>query len=220
MGGDFVTRGLVRIGVVLALVGGLSVAATACSSDDGGTDTTSSSGSGAAGGSGAMGGAGGVGGAGGGEGGMGGEGPMLCADQDNAAAPVEATYVATDMPTPTGGPIGPGTYYLMEQRRYTGPGGMEGPAGGMWQETAVWSATEVRSVIDAFDGEGERRLGMAYDLGAGSGELLISVVCPEPLNVPWDGYTVDGANLILFASKTGPLGTSFHYVRQDEPTDP
>ncbi|MEQ9325579.1 MAG: hypothetical protein RIF41_40815 [Polyangiaceae bacterium] len=217
MGSRAKDKGLAWVGLTL-VVGGIA-ALSACSSDDGAT-TSSTSASSGQGGGGASGGAGGAGGAGGGDGGMGGEGGMSCADQDNAAAAVEAEYVAGDMPAPTGGPIGPGTYHLMEQRRYTGPGGMEGPAGAMWQETAIWSATEVRSVVDAFDGEGERRLGLAYDLGAGSGELLISVVCPEPLSVPWDGYTVNGAELVLHASSTGPFGTTFHYERQTEPPDP
>lgn len=208
-----------RIVLAIALGGGVAAMASGCSSDDGETTSTSTTSSGQ-GGSGASGGAGGTGGAGGGVGGMGGEGGMSCADQSNDAPVVEAVYVTGEMPAPTGGPIGPGTYHLVEQRRYTGPGGMEGPAQGMWQETAIWSATQVQTVVDAFDGEGERRLGLAYDLGAGSGALSISVVCPEPLSVPWNGYTVDGASLTLHASATGPFGTTFHYERQDEPHDP
>ena len=221
MGSGATGSGLWGVGVSLALAGlfvtGLGT--VACSSDDGETSSGTGASSGQ-GGSGASGGAGAAGGAGGGDGGMGGEGGMSCADHNNDAAVVEAAYVAGDMPAPTGGPIGPGIYHLVEQRRYTGPGGMEGPAPGMWQETAIWSATEVRSVLDAFDGEGERRLGLAYDLGAGSGELSISVVCPEPLSVPWDGYSVQGASLILHASATGPFGTTFHYERQADPVDP
>lgn len=159
---------------------------------------------------------GGAGGA-GGEAGVGGSGGMACVDHDNTAPEVEAEYVDTEMPDPAGGPISGGTYFLVEQRRYTGSGGMTGPAGAKWKETSVWSATEVRTVLDAYDGEGERRLGLAYDLGAGSGTLGINVVCPEPLNLPWDGYTADHDSLILFASNSGPYGTSFHYERQPEP---
>jgi hypothetical protein len=186
---------------------------TACSSEDAqpGTGGSSTTGSGGAGGETSAGGQGGTGGAGGGTGGAGG---TVCAGHDAEAPAVEAVYVAEDIPKGIGGPVADGTYHLVEQRRYTGPGGMTGPAGAMWQETAIWSATEVKTVVDAFDGEGERRLGIAYDLGGGSGELSMSVVCPESLNLPWTEYSADHDTLTLYS--TNPAA-SWHYELQIRP---
>ncbi|MCA9620483.1 MAG: hypothetical protein KC731_15785 [Myxococcales bacterium] len=192
---------------VLAL---LSFVPLACSSKDDGTTSGTGGSSSSTGGSGGTASEGGFGGT-GGDGGAGGE-MMTCADQDNAAAVVEAVYVAEDMPMPLGGKIREGTYHLTEQLRYTGPGGMAGPAGAMWHETVIWSATEVRSVLDAYDGMGERRLTFAYDLGAGTGTITMTVICPSPLNVPWTSYTATDTQMTLYAEG---VKTAWIYTLQD-----
>jgi len=71
-------------------------------------------------------------------------------------------------------------------------------------------------VLDAFDNMGERRLGVAYDLGAGSGSIALSVLCPEPLSMPWSAYSADHDTLTLFT--TNPAA-SWHYVLQKPPSD-
>jgi hypothetical protein len=217
MGLGLDSRVSLRVGVV-AVALGMCSSFVACSSDDGENDTTSSS---SAGGSGATGGAGSVGGAGGtgGEAGVGGMGGMGCIDHENDGDEITGEYVDTAMPEAAGGPISAGTYHLVELRIYTGPGGMTGAATTKWKETAVWTSTELRTALDAFNGEGELHLGMAYDLGDGSGSLNLSVICPEPLSVPWDGYTADHDNLTLFASGIATNGASFHYERLPDPMD-
>ena len=129
--------------------------------------------------------------------GSGGAGGDACADHAIESGMVERTYVAEDMPAALGGPISEGTYHLIAVRIYTGPGGMEGGTGQMMRETQVWSKVDLQTALDY--GEGELHLELAYDLGDGSGKLSTTVLCPEPLAVPWSAYTSDHGQLILYA---------------------
>ncbi|MEM6791453.1 MAG: hypothetical protein AAF715_28300 [Myxococcota bacterium] len=188
---------------------GLAWGPTACSDEPGGGATSTTTTTVATGGGGGAGGATpGVGGAGtGGEAGAGGN--PGCTSHENAAAAVALEQIAADAPTATGGPIARGTYELVAVKRYTGPGGDEGPNGTMYTETQVWSAVDMQSVLEFPDGQGERRLQFAYDLQDGSGGISLQVVCPEtPLSVPWDRYTATATTLTLFAT---PVDLAFEY---------
>lgn len=189
------------------LVASLLVATSSCSDGggsggqggaQGGVGGTPVSGSGGSGGVGAS-------------GGDGGSGGVICAEHDSEAPEVSATDVAEAMPLATGGPIEYGTYHLSELLRYTGPGGTVGPNGGKWKETSVWTATEMTTVLDAYQGMGEQRIMFAYDLGAGTGALSLTVICPDTLAQPWDSYTGDHDTVTLYASS---LSLAWVYTRQ------
>jgi len=178
----------------------------ACSDDGdgngaGGSSTTATGGGGAGG---ATGGGGSGGDAGGGE---------PCASHDNVAAVVQMEMIDEDIPVATGGAIAYGTYHLVQLLRYTGPGGMTGVTGQQAQETAIWSAESLRTVLDLYDGQGERRMMMAYDLGDGAGTLALSVICPEPLSVPYNAYNADETSLALYGASTG---VAFVYDKVDD----
>jgi hypothetical protein len=132
-------------------------------------------------------------------GGAGGEGGATCAGHPQTAETIEMMAVAEDMPAPVGGPIVVGPYHLVAARLYVGPEGTAGGTGKMMKETQVWSLVDLHTVLDYGDGEGERRLELAYDLGDGTGGLATTVLCPEPLSTPWQAYSSDHGVLVLFA---------------------
>src|SRR5690606_7881729 len=123
----------------------------------------------------------------------------ICAPHPLTAEPVEMMAVAEDMPAHTGGPISAGIYHLVAARLYVGPDGTPGGTGKMMKETQVWSLVDLHTALDYGDGEGERRLELAYELGDGTGSLSTTVLCPEPLNTPWQTYSSDLGHLVLFA---------------------
>lgn len=122
-----------------------------------------------------------------------------CAPHPQTAEPVELTAVAEELPDPVGGKITIGTYHLVAARLYVGAEGTAGPTGKWMQETQIWSLVDLHTVLDYGDGEGERRLELAYDLGGGTGSLSTTVLCPEPLSTPWKGYSSHDGQLVLFA---------------------
>ncbi len=136
----------------------------------------------------------------GGDGGDGGEGGEVCVEHANDGDTITLEQVAEDMPEPTGGPIVGGTYHLVAFTRYTGPGGAEGPTANTWSETQVWSAVDMRTALERNDNAGERRIGFAYNLQDGTGRIEFTVLCPEPLQVNWDGYTAEETALTLYSS--------------------
>jgi hypothetical protein len=180
-----------------ALLSTVRVAAVGCSADDQPNVATTTGGAG-----GGVGGETAAGAAGGGqsEGGMN-AGGAPCATHDNDAPEVTLEQVASDMPAPIGGPIAPGKYHLTSWIRYTGSGGMVGPTSSKWKETAVWSVTDLQTVLDAYDGDGERKIMFAYDLGAGTGMGFdLTVLCPESLSIPWNAYSADHDAVVLYST--------------------
>ena len=89
-----------------------------------------------------------------------------CNDVPNARLTIREMNVASSLPSPGGGTIGGGRYYLVKREIFTGSGGASGPTGHMYRE-----ALELRKVsgaeldpwhllvqrVQSIDGGGEQR---------------------------------------------------------------
>jgi len=82
---------------------------------------------------------------------------VTCSSLSNDAVAVGERYVDVVVPTPLGGMITTGTYFLTQVNSYTGVGGNTGLTGRQFQETLLLDATtynDVQAIIDPEAGAG------------------------------------------------------------------
>jgi hypothetical protein len=85
-------------------------------------------------------------------------GVCACNALVNSAPGVHVVSVPANLPTPTGGTIVDGTYYLTENNIYTGPGGSSGASSGLIRNTYVFQSGLLNAVTwhDGIAGDGDR----------------------------------------------------------------
>lgn len=192
----------------------------ASSTTAGSTSSSASSGTGGAGGTGGMastGGAGGMGGMTGSTGGAGGGasstasaggsdgGPMCepappaCNAPDQCGALVTFQEVAADAPAPLGGGTPDGTYVLTAMNLYTGPNGMNGPAGIQSKLTMAFSGgaytQSSETILGGFPPQIDGISGMFATAGT---SLTLTRTCPPPTKVVSGTYTLSGDVLMIY----------------------
>lgn len=123
-----------------------------------------------------------------------------CTPLSNDATVVGERYVDTILPTPLGGVVTAGTYFLTTANAYSGVGGTTGLTGRNFQETLVLDATSFSDVRALSDNEGGT--GAPVDTNGSYATSLttfaLTPVCPAGGVGRSDPFTVSANLLHLF----------------------
>jgi hypothetical protein len=133
-----------------------------------------------------------------------------CNTLQNLAPGVSQIQVNT-RPSPAGGTLVDGTYYLTSQQLYTGTGGNTGPSGTTTKmvlavSNAAAGMATVTSVLSVNGSADYRQTWMVTTSGS---KWALQVTCPQSERGTWD-YTATGTSLVIFET-SGGINT---YTRQ------
>ena len=133
-------------------------------------------------------------------------GPPVCNALTNDATAITVRRSTTALPTPTGGTIVDGTYYLVSDVFHEAAADMDlGPE----QGTAEYTGTTVQQIVAAM-GEAPLASTSTFTLGGGTA-ISFTQTCPGTLDLRWDQYSTDGINLALHYTTVKRVQT---FVRQ------
>jgi hypothetical protein len=124
------------------------------------------------------------------------DGAVVCNSLVNAAPVVEQVNVATAPPTPAGGPMPSGTYYLTAAKVYTGADGGAGPTGITDQYTAVITGTSFEDVANVVGEGGSGTFGGTVTTSGSS--IAITFTCGNSGTSGFTAFDSDGTTFTVY----------------------
>jgi hypothetical protein len=123
----------------------------------------------------------------------------VCNDVVNDAPTIYEMYVAADEPTPLGGTIADGRYWLTATVVYSGPGGATGPTGNIEQHTTVISNGVITGRGSRNGCPDETTL---LDFTTSGNRLMAVEACPTAQTLEYQGFDAGPDTLIVYLSPT------------------
>jgi energy-converting hydrogenase Eha subunit B len=132
-----------------------------------------------------------------------------CVALVNEAPLVQQVNASGEPPTPTGGTITDGTYFLTAAAVY-GADAAVGPTGASYQDMTVLSGGGTTyALVSGVGNDAQFSNGTVATIGTG---IAITQTCPSNMVYPYPRYSVAGTTITLFSS--GATTTVLTYSKQ------